>query len=208
MTRPPVIGLLGGVGCGKSFVAQRMQARGAVVLDADRAGHAVLREPAVIAAARARWGDGILDPDGQINRRAVAQIVFASTPQGIDELAFLEALTHPRISQRLEREISQLSHGDRPTAIILDAPVLLKAGWNKFCDKIVYVDAPLAVRQARVLQRRWSADELTRREAAQEPLEQKRALADVVIDNGGNPEQTETEIERVWPGLLAGPLGS
>lgn len=203
MNRPPVIGLLGGVGCGKSFVAQRMQARGAVVLDADRAGHEVLREPAVIAAARARWGDGILAPDGQINRRSVAQIVFAPTPQGAAELAFLEALTHPRISQRLEAEINQLASGDPPTAIILDAPVLLKAGWDKFCDKIVFVEAPLEVRQQRVASRGWSADELARREAAQEPLARKRALADEVIDNGSSPEQTEAELDRVWKKLAA-----
>jgi dephospho-CoA kinase len=203
MNRPPVIGLLGGVGCGKSFVAQRMQARGAVVLDADRAGHAVLRDSAVIAAARARWGDGIFDADGQINRRDLAQIVFAPTPQGTAELAFLEALTHPRISQRLEAEINQLASGDPPPAIILDAPVLLKAGWNKFCDKLVFVDAPLEVRQQRVQSRGWSTDELARREAAQEPLEVKRSLCDVVVQNGGAAEQTEAEIERIWPNVAA-----
>jgi len=203
MKRPPVIGLLGGVGCGKSFVAKRMQARGAVVLDADRAGHEVLREPAIIAAARARWGDTIFGPDGQINRRSLAQIVFAPTRQGAEELAYLEALTHPRISQRLQAEIDRLASGDRPPAIILDAPVLLKAGWNKFCDKLVFVDAPLEVRQKRVLERGWSTDELARREAAQEPLEQKRALANLVISNGGGPEQTETEIDHAWPILTA-----
>ena len=205
MTRPPVIGLLGGVGSGKSFVARLMQARGAAVLDADRAGHEVLREPEVIAAARQRWGDAIFGPDGHIHRPALARIVFAPTPAGAAELAYLESLTHPRIGRRLEQEINRLARGDRPTAIVLDAPVLLKAGWNKFCERIVFVDAPLAIRVDRVRERGWTAEDLARREAAQESLELKRSLSDVVIDNGGPVESTEAELDRVWPSLVAQP---
>ena len=199
---PPVIGLLGGIGSGKSFVALLMKARGAVVLDADRVGHEVLRVPAVKQAARERWGDEIFAADGEINRRALGRIVFAPTPQGAEDLAYLEQLTHSRIGMRMQQQIETLASGSPPPAIVLDAPVLLKAGWNAFCNKIVFVDAPDSVRLARVLARGWTEEEFRRREAAQEPLAFKRKIADEVIDSGVSPETTAAQLALVWPRLI------
>ena len=197
-----VIGILGGIGSGKSFVAELMKARGAVVLDADRVGHEVLREPQVESAARERWGDGIFNSDGHIDRKRLAKIVFAPPPDGPGELAHLEQLTHARIGERLQEQIAEIASREHPAALVLDAPVLLKAGWNQFCDKIVYVDAPHDVRLARVLARGWTEEELARREAAQEPLDVKRRLADLVIDNSGPAEATAAQMNVLWPQLI------
>ena len=104
-----VIGILGGVGSGKSAVSDRLTTLGAVVLDADQLGHEVLRQPEVKAELRRRWGETVMDAAGEIDRRKVAEIVFAATPQGREELAFLEQLTHPRIKQRLQTQLAELN---------------------------------------------------------------------------------------------------
>jgi dephospho-CoA kinase len=192
-----IVGLVGGVASGKSFVAEALERRGAVLLDADRAGHEALREPEVEAAARARWGDKIFAPDGHIHRPALAQIVFSSAP----ELAYLESLTHPRIAIRLKEQLEQLAEQKSPRVVVLDAPVMLKAGWDKFCNQIVFVDAPREVRLARALTRGWSASEFERREAAQEPIDVKRKMATKAVDNGGSPQATEAQIISLWSEL-------
>jgi dephospho-CoA kinase len=196
-----VIGLVGGVASGKSFVAKQFESRGAVVVDADRAGHEVLRHADVIEAVRQRWGDRVLAADGQVDRRAVAQIVFDPSPASEAELAWLEKLTHPRIGELLRQQIAAIRTQGTAAAIVLDAPVLLKAGWDRFCDHVVFVECPAALRQQRVLARGWSRADLERRERAQESLEIKRSAADLVIDNSGPPEHTAAQIDEVWPRL-------
>lgn len=200
-----IVGLLGGVASGKSLVARQFCELGAGLLDGDRAGHEVLRQAEVIQAARARWGERILGPDGQIDRAALGRIVFPP-PQGCGEqlgdennaeLEFLEQLTHPRIGELLRHEARRLAATGKWLAV-LDAAVMLKAGWDRLCDKIVFVDAPREIRLARALERGWSEEEFTAREAAQESLIVKRERADMVIDNSGSPEMTQAQVERLW----------
>lgn len=174
-------------------------------MDADRAGHEVLKLPEVEQAARDRWGDEIFGPDGHVVRSKLAGIVFAPTEPGRADLQFLERLTHSKIGARLEGEISELEHAGGVPLVVLDAAVLLKGGWNRLCDKIVYVEAPREARLERALGRGWTREEFVRREAAQEPLELKRKLADVVLDNSGSPDRARAEVERVWQQLMALP---
>ncbi|HZZ27003.1 MAG TPA: dephospho-CoA kinase, partial [Pirellulales bacterium] len=159
-----ILGLLGGVASGKSTVADLFRQRGAAVLDADRAGHEVLRQPAVRAAIGGRWGAEVIGPDGEVDRKALARIVFAPPPAGPLELAELERLTHPEIRRRLKAEALQLAKQGLPL-VILDAPVMLKAQWNTLCDALAFVDCPREQRLARALKRGWSAEEFERREA-------------------------------------------
>ena len=122
------LGLVGGIASGKSLVAQCLYELGALVLDGDRAGHAVLREPEVIAAIRARWGDKVIDSAGQVIRREVAKIVFS--PGNAAEKAFLEQLTHPRIESALQVELAAAkASSDPPPAVVIDAALLFEAGW-------------------------------------------------------------------------------
>src|SRR5215813_11562398 len=112
-----LIGLLGGVASGKSTVAEMFRQLGAEILDADRAGHEVLKMPAVRAAIGGRWGQSVIGPDGEIDRKSLAKIVFAPPPDGPRELAELERITHPEIRKRLKSETEDLAAGGIKLAI-------------------------------------------------------------------------------------------
>ncbi len=197
-----VVGLLGGVASGKSTVARQLCEMGAESLDADRVGHEVLRLPEVERAARARWGDAVFGDDGHLSRRAVAGIVFERTSAGRQELRFLEELTHPEIGLRLARNLEEMRKRLVMVAV-LDAPVMLKAGWDQLCDVIVFVDVPREERLARAKARGWSEDEFAAREGAQESLNVKRQRADVVIDNSGSPDHTRNQVRSLWHSLVS-----
>ena len=197
-----IVGIIGGVASGKSHVTRMLEGLGAVSLDADRAGHEVLDQTEVKQAIRDKWGKSVFDANGQVDRAAVAKLVFASSPEGPLNLAYLEALTHPRIGEKLRSRASQLAEQGGHGVIVLDAAVLLKAGWDQFCDHLVFVDAPLQVRARRAAQRGWNEAELLRREAAQVPVEEKRRQADFVIDNSGDQQQTLQQIHQLWATLL------
>ena len=143
-----MIGLIGGVASGKSLVARQLEQCGAGILDADRAGHEVLRLPGVEAAARERWGAAIFDATGHIDRKRLAAIVFAGPPEGPRERRYLEQLTHPAIGARLHEQAAHLADTGYPAAV-LDAALLLEAGWDAMCDLVVFVDTPPATRLAR-----------------------------------------------------------
>ncbi|MCR4411608.1 MAG: dephospho-CoA kinase [Thermoguttaceae bacterium] len=196
-----VIGLVGGIASGKTLVATLLERLGACRLDADRAGHEVLRSPEVRQAAIERWGPQILDARGEIDRRRVAELVFSPPPDGPRERSFLERLTHPRIGQRLQEEARRRAAEGYRVAV-LDAPLLFEAGWVKLCDVLMFVDAPRQLRLARALARGWSEKEFAEREGVQESLESKRKQADWVVDNSGSPEQTRAQLEAFWRRLV------
>jgi dephospho-CoA kinase len=192
-----VIGIAGGVASGKSLVADGLKQLGAEVLKADLVGHEVLRESEVKEAIRQRWGDRVFDQQGEVKRPAVAKIVFAPPPSGPEELAYLEQITHPRIEQRLRARLAELAASQTKT-VVLDAALMFKAGWDWFCDKIIFVETPRELRLARARQRGWSAAEFAAREAAQQAPELKRSRADVVIDNSGSPDATLDQLREFW----------
>jgi dephospho-CoA kinase len=193
-----VIGILGGVGSGKSTVAAELEKLGAVLIDADRVGHQVLAEPEVIAALRDRWGDDSIDTKGQINRRRVAKIVF--DPGAAAELEFLEQRTHPRIGQILREQIDTARRQNHQ-AVVLDAAIMLKTGWDALCDHLLFVDVPEAIRQQRAMARGWTVEDFAAREASQTPLAEKKERADVVIDNSGSVGEVSLQIAEFWEGL-------
>jgi len=199
-----IIGLLGGVASGKTVVAQELARLGAGILDADQAGHQVLRMPHIQEAIRARWGQEVFGPDGQVDRARLAQRVFGPSPQAEEDRLFLQAITHPEIGQLLRQQAQLWAEQGCPAAV-LDAPLLLEVGWDRWCDKLVFVDAPWEVRQARALARGWSADQLAAREAAQWPLDKKRLRADIIIDNSGSLEHTRRQVLQFWQSLIPGP---
>lgn len=202
--QPPivtVVGLLGGVASGKSVVAERFDELGAEIVDGDALGHLVLAEPDVIDSLYRRWGDVVIGSDGQLVRREIAALVFVNP----EELAFLEGVTQARIGRRIEKRINDIrTECDRMgqnQIVILDAAIMLKAGWDSFCDRIVFVDAPLEVRKRRALKRGWTIDHFEMREASQESTEEKRRRSDIVIDNGGCLEQTYEQVLKAWKSL-------
>jgi dephospho-CoA kinase len=197
------IGLVGGVASGKSQVAKLFADLGAGLLDADRAGHDVLAHDGEVQAAIVdRWGPTILSADGSINRAAVAARVFATDPsiatsEPSTELKFLESVLHPRIRARLAEKTAEFAAEGRP-AVVLDAPLLLEAGWAPMCDLIVMVDSPRELRLARARERGWTDDEFFRRESAQWSVDDKRGQAHVVVTNDGTLDDLREAVRDVW----------
>jgi dephospho-CoA kinase len=203
--RMKTIGLVGGVASGKSLVAQMLAQLGAGVLDADRAGHAVLAEDADVQdALRQRWGDAVFAADGSIDRAAVAERVFAEGQAGEAEREFLEALVHPRIGRRLEAAKERYA-AEGKVAIVLDAALLFEANWQPLCDLVVMVDAPRTAQLERARRRGWSETDFSRREAAQWPVQEKRSRADVVIRNDGSEQQLRQMVRDFWQSHIAAP---
>ncbi len=197
----PVIGLIGGIGSGKSAVAAILRGRGGVVIDADAVGHELLTDPAVRDQVVARLGDAVLDrnvaafaPSPRIDRQTLGAIVFADSAR----LRELEAILHPRMRARFQSEIDRLTRLGEARVIVLDAAILLEAGWDDLCDRVVFVDAPSSVRRQRVTQQRgWSAEVLESREAAQWPCDIKRSRADVVLSNDSGMDALSREVGRL-----------
>ena len=192
-----VIGIAGGVASGKSLVTSCFQSLGAQVIDADRVGHEVLQQPEIVAAIVDRWGTEILD-QSRVDRQRLAQIVFAPGPDGEQQLQFLEQLMHPEIGSKIQAQLRQLRSDRNVPAVVLDAPVMFKVGWDKFCDRIVFVDASLEVRLQRARKRGWPDGELERREARQWSVERKRSRSTDVIDNSNSKQSTFREIVGLW----------
>lgn len=148
-----------------------------------------------------RWGEAVCDPEGRIDRTRLARVVFADPPDGPREREHLEKLTHPEIGRRLREQAAALASSGTAVAV-LDAPLILEAGWDNLCDKLMFVDAPRQVRLSRALARGWREEDFAAREAVQESLDFKRERADVVVDNSGTPEHTQAQLERFWHSLF------
>lgn len=182
----PIIGLCGGIGSGKSLAADAMRSAGALVVDSDRLSREILERPEVRETIASWWGRDVLHADGRVNRRRLADIVFA------DDAAKrrLEGLIHPLIARERAHMISRGLTDKAVKAIILDSPLLFESNLDQLCDAIVFVESDEKQRLERVRQSRgWDADELRRRERSQWPLEKKRAQAQVVLRNDDTPEE-------------------
>jgi dephospho-CoA kinase len=201
----PVVALIGGVGSGKSALAQWLTHRLRVVLiDADAAGHRALSRIEVKEQIRRRFGDDVFDTDGNVRRDRLARVVFGTDAAHRSARHDLENIVHPVIRGDLRQQIDEA----RQTAVdvvLVDAAVLLEAEWNPLCDAIVFLDTPIEQRRARVqASRGWSVDELAHREESQLPLAEKRAAADFVVDNSGTLDDAGEQLLRFLRERLIG----
>ncbi len=190
-----IIGLSGGIASGKSAVARFMESRGVVVIDADAIAHEVLLRPEVVGKLTDRWGSGIVDDADRPIRSEIAKRVFGAT--GSEELNWLEALLHPLVRTKIENVLEQLRVVETRVAI-LDVPLLFERNWQKLCDCVIFVDAPLDQRRARAAERGWDAGELKRREARQWDVERKQAAADRVIENHADLTTLHATLTKCW----------
>lgn len=188
----PVIGIVGGIGSGKSAVAEEFAALGCVPVDADRIGHALLDAPEVRAAVTTRFDEGVLAPTGRIDRDVLGRIVFGSA----DAMTGLTYILWPRMGTEIQRRIEQAPPD--AAGVVLDAAVLFEAGWDAFCSETVFVDVPWEVRLRRVRSRGWSAAELARREGAQIPLDKKRDRCCYILCNRSSPHHLREQVRRCF----------
>jgi dephospho-CoA kinase len=189
-----VLGLTGGIGSGKSVVAQMFARLGAVVIDADQLAREVVEpgQPALREIATT-FGPDVLLPDGRLDRPKLAGIIFADPA----ERAKLDAITHPRIRARMDEEIKARRSG--PGILIVDIPLLYENDRTHSVERVIVVWVDPQTQLRRIRQRDGlSADAARQRIAAQMPLEAKRARADHVIDNSGTREDTRRQVEAIY----------
>lgn len=198
---PPriLIGLTGNIATGKSVVAQRLRELGAAVIDADRVARLVVRkgQPALGEIACA-FGDGVLLPDGELDRKTLGQIVFNDPAR----LKQLEAITHPAVRVEMEHQLGALP----PEAVaVIEVIKLFESGWADRCDQVWVTHCPPEQQVARLVRSRGMTEADARaRVAAQNPQSEKLARAGVIIDTSGTLEETRRQVERAWDKLRIG----
>lgn len=178
--KKPIIGILGGVGSGKSTVAAEFAKLGCKVIDADKIAHELLDEPVVRNKVVASFGEVILDSTGEIDHRKLADIVFADA----DKLSALNKIIHPLVLEQAEELIKRVRHQNQVKAIVLDMPLLVEVGWAKRCDKLIFVECKRQLRAKRAKKMGiFSENQLKIRENFQISLDKKESIADNIIDN-------------------------
>jgi dephospho-CoA kinase len=193
--RPFVIGVTGNIACGKSTVLRALADLGAETIDADAVYHELIAPARPLwHALVARFGDQIVASDGTIDRRALGAIVFADPAR----LAELDALTHPAVVAAIRSRIAET----KAEVVAIDAVKLVESGLNADCDQLWLVTCEPEQQVGRLMARNGMAqDEAERRVAAQPSLDEKRRLADLVIDNSGTRGETREQVERAWQAI-------
>lgn len=172
---------------------------GARVIDSDRIARQQLSEPDVIRVLQTWWGESICRPDGSVDRSRVADRVFEN-PR---EQRRLTELIHPRVAERRQAILRASQADPQVRAIVIDSPLLIEAGVNRMCDRVVFVHADRPVRLERLRRDRgWSESELDRREKSQNPLDTKRGLADYIVDNNSDTDELRSQVEQLFSRVL------
>jgi dephospho-CoA kinase len=193
------VGLTGGIGAGKSTVARLLARYGAVVVDADALAREVVAPGTPgLAEIVETFGEGVLSPDGTLDRPGLGKIVFADQVS----LRRLEAITHPRIAAESSRLVA-LAEESGARVLIHDIPLLVENGLPDTFDDVVVVEAPDDIRLARLEGRGLPREQALERMKAQATNEQRRAAASYVIDNGTTRERLREQVDQVWAALTA-----
>ena len=195
------VGLTGGIGCGKSTVAGMFASLGAVMVNSDDIGR-TLMQPGGVVYDRivSGFGSEVVDSNGQLDRAKLADIVF----HNLEKLKHLNAIVHAPVLREIDRQV-QLTRWKDPNAVILvESAVLFEAGQNRRFDKIVVVWCrPDQQVERYVAKSRISVEDVQRRMAAQMPGEEKKRLADYVIDASGSIEDSERQSKETFSQLQA-----
>lgn len=194
----PVIGLTGNIASGKSLVSRTLQDLGAQVIDADSVARSVVKPGTpgwkqVIEC----FGQEILNPDGTINRKELGSRVFGDPRQ----LKMLNSITHPLILEEIEAAIKNFREQNKEpdNVLVIDAPLLIETGLQRLVDEVWMVDLPEQIQVERLMARnRLTRDEAMKRISSQMPADEKKKLAQVVIDNSGDVMTTQKTVRDIW----------
>jgi dephospho-CoA kinase len=195
------VGLTGGIGSGKSEVSRRLRDLGAVVIDADAVAREVV-EPGTpgLAAVVAEFGEGVLRPDGTLDREGLGRIVFGNP----DKLAKLNAIVHPLVGERIARQMADVQRNHPDGVVVYDVPLLVENDLQGGYDVVLVVATDPATQLRRLVEQRgMTEDDARSRIAAQAPLDAKLAVADLVIDNNGDLADLDRQVTEVWSILRA-----
>jgi dephospho-CoA kinase len=199
-SKPRVVGITGGIGCGMSSVAIIMETWGGIVINGDAVAREIVRQgtPAYKEVV-ATFGEDILQPDKEINRKKLANIVFSEKEQ----LMALDKAVHPFWIEKMQQTIEQAKKSAGTKFVIVDAAILIETGLNKMVDYLVVVNAPMRQRREWIVKRddidECQADQ---RVYSQMPVPEKMKLANAVIENNGTMEQLKEKVELIKSDIL------
>ena len=192
-----IIGILGGIGSGKSTVARMFEKLGAVRIDADEISHEVRQLAEVIEKITHAWGKEVLT-DGLVDRKKLSKTAFSSR----EELDRLNAIIHPHVMFRIEKALDDIKANPSLQMAILDAPLLVETGFASSCNVLLYVDTNPETRKRRALAgTNLSETDLAIREKFQISLDKKRKMSHHVVDNNSSEDLTFQQVSRIWANL-------
>lgn len=200
MRKLPVIGILGGIGSGKSFISRLFADLGCAVIDADHLAHEVLMLPEVRDQVKQIFGAGVLNDDGTVNRRQLAEKVF----QDSYLLNILNDLVHPRVIEKAEALIRFYQENQSCKAIVLDIPLLVEVGWENRCDFLVFVECSVENRLRRLATGRdIDENQLKKRENFQISLDKKAKIAHYRINNNSDESEVAEQVAQVFSSITS-----
>ncbi|WP_368290297.1 dephospho-CoA kinase [Ligilactobacillus ruminis] len=184
-----ILGLTGGIACGKSTISAYLKEFGLPVIDADECSRAVVEKGSIgLEKLTEIFGNKILKNDGTLNRKALGRIVFSDSEQ----LSLLNSVMEPLIREEISRRLNQENNAD---LVVLDAPLLIEQHYDKICDFIMTIDVPKKIQLERLIERdKLSEDEAKSRIESQLSSRERNGFADVVIDSSGTVEQTRKQV--------------
>ncbi len=197
--KKPLIGIAGGIGSGKSFVARLFGELGCRVIHADDQVRIAYTDPGIRQTIRSWWGDGVFQADGNIHRSQIAARIFADPVERVR----LERLLHPWVEAARRAEVEAGSTDPSIKAFVLDTPLLFETKLNQECDAVVFVDTPDKIRLDRVeKQRGWAAAELAKRENLQWPLDNKRRMSEYTVVNTADADAIRGQVREILSSIL------
>ena len=197
----PIIGIVGGIGSGKSFVSRAFAEEGCLVINSDEQVARAYERDDVKKALVEWWGPGVIDAQGSVVRSAIARRVFADA----GDRRRLEALIHPLVAEMRDAAMRSAAGDPAVRAFVWDTPLLIEAGLARHCDAVVFVDASEAVRKRRVMENRgWTEADWAAREKSQMALDKKRELANYIVRNtAGADDEVRSQVREVLSRILA-----
>ncbi len=194
-SKKKIIGILGGIGSGKSSAAAEFARLGCGVVDADRMVHELLEDETIILEIRQLFGDDILGSNGKIDKSRLSEKVF----ENAENVAGINNIIHGPVLARSEELIGKLNSSENVKAIVLDMPLLAEVGWHKLCDKLVFVDCKPEIRAQRIEEKGgFSKNQLKKRENFQISLDSKAKIADYIIDNNSDLSALADQVFRIF----------
>jgi len=194
----PIIGIMGGIGSGKSAVAAEFVKLGCKVIDADKIAHKLLDRDDIKEKIVALFGREVVDSSGNIDRKRLGEIVFADH----NKLTTLNRIIHPLVIERVEELIEQYKHQDQIKAIVLDMPLLVEIGWAERCNKLIFVDCEEKIRAKRAEKMGFDKNQLKNRENFQISLDNKETLADNTIENNSDFSAMVRQVADIFSDIM------
>lgn len=200
-SKKPIIGILGGIASGKSTVAAEFGKLGCKVIDADKIAHELFGEDDIKQRVVESFGPDILDEAGEIDRAKLAEIVFSDA----EKLSTLNGIVHPPVLERTEQLIEQYNSQDEVKAIVVDMPLLVEAGFEKRCDRLIFVDCEEKIRGDRAQKMGlFDKNKLKMRENFQISLDIKAGIAENTISNSSDCEALVKQVIKIFSEILGG----